>query len=68
MKHDTPPAYFEVNVVNSNRIWQTDNVLKTGVVYNAATIIAVIVVSRFCFFIFKPFHQSRIIAHITVSI
>jgi len=68
MKHVTPPAYFEVNVINSNRIWQTDNVLKTGVPYNAMTIIAIILVSRLCFIIFKPFHQSRIIAHITVSI
>ncbi|KEH17740.1 cation/H+ exchanger 3 [Medicago truncatula] len=68
MKHVTPPAYFEVNVINSNRIWQTDNVIKTGVAYNAATIVAIIVVSRFCFFIFKPLHQSRIIAHIAAGI
>lgn len=68
-KIDTPPpACFDVSVINSNQIWKTGNVMKTGIPPIAATIVMVVFFSHLLFFIYKPLHQPRIISHITVSI
>ncbi|XP_020215634.1 cation/H(+) antiporter 15 [Cajanus cajan] len=64
---DTIPACYEVSVLNPNRIWQTDNVLKTELPILAFQIAFAVVLSRFFFFIYKPLHQPRLISQISVG-
>ncbi|RDX81175.1 Cation/H(+) antiporter 15, partial [Mucuna pruriens] len=64
---DTIPACYEVSVLNPSRIWQTDNVLKSELPILAFQIAFSVVLSRFFFFIYKPFHQPRLIAQISVG-
>ncbi|KAK7320224.1 hypothetical protein RJT34_04960 [Clitoria ternatea] len=64
---NSAPACYEVSVLNPNRIWQTDNILKSELPLLAFQITFSIVLSRLFFFIYKPFHQPHLIAHISVG-
>lgn len=65
---DVPPACYEVPVLNPSRFWQTGNVLKSELPTLAMQISFTVCVSRIYFFLFRPLHQPRLIAQISVSI
>jgi hypothetical protein len=62
------PACYDVSVSDPNSIWQTDNILYKELPTLAVQLAFTTIVSRFFFFIYKPFHQSQLIAQISVSI
>lgn len=64
---DIIPAWYKVNVVSPNRIWQTANVLKDELPNLTFQVGFVVLLSRFFFFIYKPLHLPRILSQISVS-
>ncbi|KAJ1414404.1 Sodium/solute symporter superfamily [Sesbania bispinosa] len=61
------PACYPVSILNPNRIWKTDNVMKTELPILSFQIVFTILLSRLFFFVYKPFHQPRLISQISVG-
>ncbi|CAJ2662996.1 unnamed protein product [Trifolium pratense] len=61
-------ACYDVPVHNPNQIWQTDNILFKELPTLAFQIAFTTTISRFFFFIYKPFHQSQLISQISTGI
>ncbi|CAI8588702.1 unnamed protein product [Vicia faba] len=61
------PACYTINLVNPNRIWQTDNVLKKELPILAFQVGFVVLISRLFFFIYRPLHLPRILSQLSVG-
>ncbi|CAJ2646379.1 unnamed protein product [Trifolium pratense] len=61
------PACYQTEVIHPNPIWQSDNVLKYELPILAFQIGFCVLLSRFFFFIYRPFHLPRLVSQLSVG-
>ena len=58
---------YDTFVTNPNAIWQSENVLAYYLPTLATQVAFMVFITRFLFYILKPFNQPRLVAEMLVS-